>query len=88
MGTPATLGGQPQLCLRRLLAPAAQVLPSLAAVGAPSMIDPLGPHFLADGTPNTLLLVGADLEERYRMKGNYSPVRTGILIVHQFPPIP
>ncbi|KAJ1197655.1 hypothetical protein NDU88_001511 [Pleurodeles waltl] len=29
------------------------------------MIDPQGPHFLGDGTPNTLLLVGDDLEERY-----------------------
>ncbi|KAJ1149950.1 hypothetical protein NDU88_002748 [Pleurodeles waltl] len=64
MGTPSTLGGHPQLGLRDLLAPAAQVLPSFAAVGAPSMIDPRGLHFLGDGTPNTLVLVGADLEER------------------------
>ncbi|KAJ1138575.1 hypothetical protein NDU88_004956 [Pleurodeles waltl] len=77
----------PQLGLCRLLAPAAQVLLSLVAVGTPSVIDPQGPHFLCDGTPNTIL-VGTDLEEKYRRKGNYSPIRTVILIAHQFPPMP
>ncbi|KAJ1143990.1 hypothetical protein NDU88_010292 [Pleurodeles waltl] len=62
-GTPPTLGGHPQLGLRRLLAPAAKVLPSFTAVGAPSVVDPQGPDVPGDGTPNILLLVGADLEE-------------------------
>ncbi|KAJ1109698.1 hypothetical protein NDU88_007058 [Pleurodeles waltl] len=61
-GTPPTLGGHPQLSLRHLLAPAANVLPSLPAVGALSVVDPQGPDVLGDGTPNILLLVGADLQ--------------------------
>ncbi|KAJ1133555.1 hypothetical protein NDU88_000038 [Pleurodeles waltl] len=65
-GTPPTLGGHPQLSLRRLLAPAANVLPSFPAVGAQSVVDPQGPDVLGDGTPNILLLVGADLHEMYR----------------------
>ncbi|KAJ1155351.1 hypothetical protein NDU88_008081 [Pleurodeles waltl] len=40
----------------------AQVLPSFLAVGAPSVVDPQGPDVLGDGTPNTVLLVGADLQ--------------------------
>ncbi|KAJ1199562.1 hypothetical protein NDU88_003396 [Pleurodeles waltl] len=32
-------------------------------------VDPQGPDVLGDGTPNTLLLVGADLEERARLLG-------------------
>ncbi|KAJ1192814.1 hypothetical protein NDU88_002120 [Pleurodeles waltl] len=53
----------PQLGLRRLLAPAANVLLSFPTVGAPSVVDPQGPDVLGDGTPNILLLVVADLEE-------------------------
>ncbi|KAJ1130700.1 hypothetical protein NDU88_009050 [Pleurodeles waltl] len=62
-GTPTTLGGHPQLGLRRLLAPAANVLPSFMGVGAPSVVDSQGPDFLGDGTPNILFLVGTDLQE-------------------------
>ncbi|KAJ1100842.1 hypothetical protein NDU88_005917 [Pleurodeles waltl] len=62
-GTPPKLGGHLQLGLRRLLAPVANVLPSFPAVGAPSVVDPQGPDVLGDGTPNILLLVGADVEE-------------------------
>ncbi|KAJ1125467.1 hypothetical protein NDU88_003899 [Pleurodeles waltl] len=62
-GTPPTLGGHPQLGFRRLLAPAPKILPSFTAVGVPSVVDPQGPGFLGYGTPNILLLVGADLEE-------------------------
>ncbi|KAJ1171506.1 hypothetical protein NDU88_003367 [Pleurodeles waltl] len=62
-GTPPTLGGHPQLGLRRLLAPAANVFPSFTAVGAPSMVDPQGPDVLGDGTPNILLLVPFLLED-------------------------
>ncbi|KAJ1136456.1 hypothetical protein NDU88_002873 [Pleurodeles waltl] len=74
MGTPPTLGGHPQLGLRRLLAPAANVLPSFPAVGAPSVVDPQGPDFLGDGTPDVLLLVGADLQELYRGKEKHRPL--------------
>ncbi|KAJ1193873.1 hypothetical protein NDU88_003169 [Pleurodeles waltl] len=66
MGTPPALEGHPQLSLRRLLAPAANVLPSFTAVGTPSLVDPQGPDVLGDGTPNILLLVGADLHDIYR----------------------
>ncbi|KAJ1177494.1 hypothetical protein NDU88_002749 [Pleurodeles waltl] len=66
MGTPPTLGGHPQLSLRHLLAPAANVLPSFPAVGAPSLVDPQGSDVLGDGTPNVLLLVGADLHDMHR----------------------
>ncbi|KAJ1194331.1 hypothetical protein NDU88_003620 [Pleurodeles waltl] len=62
-GTTSTLGGHTQLDLRRLHAPVAKVLPSFTPVGAPSVVDPQGPDDLGDGTPNTLLRVGADLEE-------------------------
>ncbi|KAJ1148719.1 hypothetical protein NDU88_001547 [Pleurodeles waltl] len=62
-GTTPTLGGHPQLGLRRLLAQAANVLRSFPAVGATSVVDTQGPDFLGDGTPNILLLVGADLQE-------------------------
>ncbi|KAJ1199857.1 hypothetical protein NDU88_003689 [Pleurodeles waltl] len=62
-GSPPTLGGHPQLGLRRLLAPAANVLHPFTAVGAPSVVDPQGPDFLGDSTPNILLQVGADLQE-------------------------
>ncbi|KAJ1114300.1 hypothetical protein NDU88_002539 [Pleurodeles waltl] len=62
-GTPPTLAGHPQLGLRHLLAPVVNVLPSFPAVSAPSVVDPQGPDFLGDGTPNILLLLGADLQE-------------------------
>ncbi|KAJ1144717.1 hypothetical protein NDU88_011014 [Pleurodeles waltl] len=68
MGTPPTFGGHPQLALHRLLAPEANVLPSFTAVGAPSVVDPQGPDVFGDGTPNILLLVGADLQEEYMEK--------------------
>ncbi|KAJ1162997.1 hypothetical protein NDU88_003460 [Pleurodeles waltl] len=69
MGTPPTLGGHPQLSLCRLLAAAANVLPSLTAVGAPSLVGPQGPDFLGDGTPNVPLLVGIDLHDMHKERG-------------------
>ncbi|KAJ1191800.1 hypothetical protein NDU88_001115 [Pleurodeles waltl] len=53
MATPPTFGRHPQLGLPSLLAPAAYVLPSFPAVGAPSVEDPQRLDFLGDGTPST-----------------------------------
>ncbi|KAJ1169896.1 hypothetical protein NDU88_001784 [Pleurodeles waltl] len=44
--------------------PAAQILPPFTAVGAPPVKDPQSPHLLGDGTPNTLLLMGTDLQKK------------------------
>ncbi|KAJ1104267.1 hypothetical protein NDU88_001679 [Pleurodeles waltl] len=86
MGTPPTLGSHPQLGLRRFLAPAANVLPSFTAVGVPSVVEPQGPDFLGDGTPNILLLVGADLQEWYTGKGEDITIRTVTVIgSHPYP---
>ncbi|KAJ1217904.1 hypothetical protein NDU88_005491 [Pleurodeles waltl] len=49
MGIPSSLGGHPQLGLRRLLCPASQVLPPFATVGALPAVDPQDPHVLGDG---------------------------------------
>ncbi|KAJ1207680.1 hypothetical protein NDU88_003070 [Pleurodeles waltl] len=68
MGTPSSLGGQPQLGLCRLPCPVAQVLPPFAAVGALPVKDPQGPHLLGDGKPITLFMMGADLLKKYSRK--------------------
>ncbi|KAJ1143517.1 hypothetical protein NDU88_009825 [Pleurodeles waltl] len=67
-GNPSSLGGQSQMGLRRLPCPVAQVLPPFAAVGAPPVKDPQGPHLLGDGTPNTLFQMGADLQKNMHRK--------------------
>ncbi|KAJ1161955.1 hypothetical protein NDU88_002435 [Pleurodeles waltl] len=70
-GTPPTLGDHPQQSLRGLPAPAADFLPPLAAVGAPSVVDPQGPDVLGDGMPNVDLLMGADLcTVRWDLRGD------------------
>ncbi|KAJ1198802.1 hypothetical protein NDU88_002641 [Pleurodeles waltl] len=65
MGTPSSLGGHPQLGLRRLPYPASLVLPPFQAVGALPAVDPQGLHVLGDGTPYTRLLMVADPQRKY-----------------------